>query len=212
MQKYDFLFKLQATNQYKQVMRQMKYSVLLLLSIAILGACSQRQNKKDEITQTPNNQVEFFKHFKKLEGRRYAGKEIFIAEGKDSWAALELEIYVREYTDTIIYIPFRVGDNKSRPWMIIMEKGNKLRFRHDHRHEDGTPEDLNLYGGYATEEGTSIKQFFPADEFTCKMLDRIRDNEWIVEFSEDLTKFYYSLRKKGELIITVEFDLSTPVE
>ena len=125
----------------------------------------------------------------------------------DSWEGLELEMFVRECTDSIIYVPFRVGNNTSRTWMIIMEDGNKLRYRHYHRHEDGTPEELNLYGGYSNKKGDAYQQIFPADEYACQMLDRICDNEWTAEFSSDLTTYSYSHRKAGNLIITVEFDL-----
>ncbi len=192
-------------------MKKYFYYTTLLFFVLTIVSCGQKQKKKSEIVQKPSAQIDFFEHFKQFEGKKFAGKETFIAENVDSWADLELEMYVREYNDTIIYIPFRVGDNTSRTWMMILEENNRLRFRHDHRHEDGTPEDLNLYGGYATDNGTSYKQVFPADEFTCQMLERICDNEWTAEFSEDLSKFYYSLRKKGELIITVEFDLTNPI-
>jgi hypothetical protein len=189
-------------------MKNFQNTTLFSLIILFTLSCNQNKDKNAEAS----NQVKFFNHFKSLEGKKFSGKEIFIAEGKESWKELELEMFVREFHDTIIYIPFRVGDNKSRTWMVMLENGNKLRFRHDHRHEDGTPEDLNLYGGYASDDGTAFKQIFPADEFTCKMLERICDNEWIAEFSDDLSKFYYSLRKKGELIITIEFDLTKPID
>jgi hypothetical protein len=174
-------------------------------------SCGQSPKKNNEVISTTSSQQEFYNHFKRLEGKKFAGKETYISDTANSWSKLELEMYIREFTDTVIYVPFRVGNNTSRTWMIILEEGSILRFRHDHRHEDGTPEDLNLYGGYATKDGTQFKQVFPADDFTCQMLERICDNEWTAEFSKDLSKFYYSLRKKGKLIITVEFDLTTPI-
>ncbi len=128
----------------------------------------------------------------------------------NSWANEELEMHIRESLDTIVYIPFRVGVNTSRTWMFIPENGEKLRFRHDHWHADGTPEDLNLYGGYATNNGTAFQQVFPADEYTCRMLQRVCDNEWTAEFSGNLSLFSYSLRKKGELVFKAEFDLTVP--
>jgi len=137
---------------------------------------------------------------------------VFVAEGVSSWADKELVMHVRECLDSIVYVPFRVGDNTSRTWMVIMEDGKRLRFRHDHRHEDGTPEDLTMYGGYARDNGTVFKQVFPADEFTCNMLDRVCDNEWTVEFSKDFSSYSYALRKAGELKIQIVFDLTKPLE
>ena len=191
---------------------KIKQVLLIAVSIFIVASCGSRQEVKEKQVEKVNPQADFFSHFKALEGKKFMGQEVFIAEGVSSWANLELEMHVRECHDTIVYIPFRVGDNTSRTWMVIMEEGNKLRFRHDHRHADGTPEDLTMYGGYGTDMGTGFKQIFPADEFTCEMLDRICDNEWTVEFSEDLSTYSYSLRKAGNLIIQVDFDLTRPVE
>jgi hypothetical protein len=192
----------------------MKISQLILIGsmAAILLSCGPRKEKNVVIETRTNPQVEFFNHFKNFEGKKFVGKEVFVAEGVSSWANLELVMDVRECLDTIVYVPFRVGDNTSRTWMVIMEGGERLRFRHDHRHEDGSPEDLTMYGGYGTDMGTGFKQIFPADEFTCNMLDRICDNEWMVEFSEDLSTYSYSLRKAGRLIIQVDFDLTNPLD
>jgi hypothetical protein len=177
-----------------------------------LFSCVEKSPKTQSKGHEINPQKEFFNHFKLLEGKKYAGKEVFIAEGMESWASLELIMHVREFTDTAVYIPFKVGNNSSRTWMLIMEGENTLRFRHDHRHDDGSPEDLNLYGGYGTKNGSAYKQVFPADDFTCNMLERICDNEWTVEFSEDLSVFSYSLRKARELIIQIDFDLKNAIQ
>jgi hypothetical protein len=188
------------------------YLSLITLTTLLFFSCAEKTSKSHSKEQEITPQKEFFNHFKLLEGKKFAGKEVFIAEGIDSWANLELEMYVREFADTIVYIPFRVGENTSRTWMLIMEGENTLRFRHDHRHDDGTPEDLNLYGGYGTNEGSAYRQVFPADDFTCQMLERICDNEWTVEFSEDISTYSYSLRKAGVLIIQIDFDLNNPIE
>lgn len=184
------------------------FSYLLVLSIFILN-CSNTNNNKPEKALSP--QIAFFNQFKKFEGKKFLGKQVFIANGMSSWAGEELEMFVRECTDTAVYVPFRVGNNTSRTWMFILENGETLRFRHDHRHADGTPENLNLYGGYATSSGTEFLQVFPADDFTSNMLERIKDNEWTVEFSENLNLFCYSLKKKGELVFKAEFNLSLPL-
>ena len=190
---------------------------LVSIAVVLFASCGQRQAKNDkqeqeqEQKQEQSAQVKFYNHFKTLEGKSFLGKEVFAGEGVNSWADLELVMTVRECLDTIAYIPFRVGDNTSRTWMVIMENGDKLRFRHDHRHADGTPEDLTMYGGYALDGGTPFKQIFPADEYTCNMLERICDNEWTVAFSEDLSTYSYSLKKEGNLVIQVDFDLTKPL-
>lgn len=184
----------------------MKKSLFLLTLLSIF-LISCKPATEQEITP----QQEFFNKFKELQGMRFMGTETYIKPGVESWAHLELEMYVRECTDSVVYVPFRVGDNHSRTWMFVMEEGDKLRFRHDHRHPDGTEEDNNLYGGYATDQGTEFKQIFPADEFTYSTLERRRHNIWSAWFSEDMSTFTYSLDVRGEHYITIEFDLTNPV-
>jgi len=120
-------------------------------------------------------------------------------------------MHVREFTDSVIYVPFRVGENTSRTWTIYREPDGRLRLRHDHRHDDGTPEELNLYGGYSADGSTALSQLFPADEFTCNMLERICDNEWNMMFDEELNTFSYILRKAGDMVIRIDFDLTTEI-
>lgn len=182
--------------------------IAIAVALAILAGCSAPTKKPEPNKENP--QEAFFARFKQFEGKKFFGKQTYIAEGMNSWDKEELEMFVRECNDSIVYIPFRVGANTSRTWMFMLEGEQTLRFRHDHRHADGTPEDLNLYGGYAANDGTSLSQVFPADDFTCKMLERICDNEWMVEFSEDLSLFTYSLKKKGALVFKAEFDLMKP--
>lgn len=176
---------------------------------AFIFSCNSPTQKTTEVEKTA--QDIFFERFADLEGKSFAGREVFICEGVDSWAALDLVMHVREFTDSVIYIPFRVGENTSRTWMIYRESDGRLRLRHDHRHSDGTPEELSLYGGYSADESTALSQLFPADEFTCNMLARICDNEWNMMFDEELTTFSYILRKAGDMVIRIDFDLTKEI-
>lgn len=181
---------------------------VLMVSILMIS-CGGSSPKVAEVEKT--DQDLFFERFKAMEGKSFAGKEVFIREGMNSWADLELVMHVREFQDSVVYIPFRVGDNTSRTWTLYREVDGRLRLRHDHRHDDGTPEDLTLYGGYTGEGSTNLSQLFPADEFTCKMLERICDNEWNMVFSDDLTTFSYILSKAGDMVIRIDFDLTSEI-
>ncbi len=189
----------------------MKHFFIYPLIAFILGlaSCNSAQEKSEQIAKTGEDI--FFERFKDIEGKSFSGKEVFIREDMESWAHLDLVMHVREYTDSIIYVPFRVGDNTSRTWTLYRESDGRLRLRHDHRHDDGTPEDLNLYGGYTGEGSTGVSQLFPADDFTCKMLRRICDNEWNMQFSDDLSTFSYILKKEGDKVIRIDFDLTSPL-
>jgi hypothetical protein len=185
------------------------YLFTALMISAFIISCNSPSQKVAEVEKTA--QDIFFERFKDLEGKSFAGREVFIREGVDSWAELDLVMHVREFTDSIIYVPFRVGENTSRTWTLYLEPDGRLRLRHDHRHPDGTPEELSLYGGYSGDGSTALSQLFPADEFTCNMLARICDNEWNMMFDEELTTFSYILRKAGDMVIRIDFDLTTEI-
>jgi hypothetical protein len=59
-------------------------------------------------------------------------------------------------------------------------------FRHDHRHPDGTPEELTLYGGYSDGTGTPFVQHFPADQYTVDLLSDTLDRQWNVVWMKTL--------------------------
>ena len=129
-------------------------------------------------------------------------------EGRESWEDKTMVMHVTVCDDDQIQIPFHMDQDQSRTWMFINEEG-QLRFRHDHRHEDGTPEDLTLYGGYAdTERGTAYKQVFPADEYTLEIHPRSQNSEWVVELKDNMSIFSYSLYSQGELLFEAHFDLT----
>jgi hypothetical protein len=181
---------------------------LLVVSSLIISCGGPVQQKTGELAEKTDQDV-FFDRFRELEGKKFAGKQVYIREDMDSWADFYLEMHVREFHENVIYLPFRVGENTSRTWTIYREPDNRLRLRHDHRHEDGTPEDLTLYGGYTVQGSDAFTQIFPADDYTCNMLPRICDNEWSMKFSEDLSTFTYILKKSGELVFQADFDLTT---
>jgi hypothetical protein len=180
--------------------------VLSVAFSALFLSCGGPVQQTAEVEKTGNDI--FFERFKEMEGKKFAGHQVYIREDMESWADLELVMHVREYHHNVVLIPFRVGENTSRTWMLYREADGRLRFRHDHRHEDGSPEDLTLYGGYTAPGSDGFKQIFPADDYTCNMLQAICDNEWTVMFSEELAAFTYILKKAGELIFQADFDLT----
>lgn len=192
-----------------------KMSLIMLLAILFIG-CSQsgRQAEDDHAvvgSKLKNVQEQaFLNNIAALCGQTFAGGETFIAEGRESWAQKQFIMHVTVCEDDHVYVPFHLDDDHSRTWMFLVEDG-RLRFRHDHRHEDGTPEDVTMYGGYADGEGSAFMQNFPADEYTCDMLPTSCNAEWRVIISEDLSTFTYQLLNFGELLFEGAFDISNPV-
>src|SRR3546814_10383398 len=78
-------------------------------------------------------------------------------------------MHIRHCTNDRIEIPFHIdglgpngGWDRSRTW-IVSRTGAGLRLKHDHRHADGTPHAVTLYGGDTADAGTAARQTFPVD-------------------------------------------------
>ena len=121
-----------------------------------------------------------------------------------------LVMHVRECTPDEIRIPFHVGGDRSRTWVLTRLDGG-FRLKHHHLHEDGAPDEVHLYGGESAADGTGEWQEFPADPFTAELIPAAAGNVWTVEVVPG-ELFAYALRREGtERAFRVEFDLTRPV-
>lgn len=129
----------------------------------------------------------------------------------DAFSGKTLTMYVRTCDDGTITIPFYVGEDKSRTWVLTMEDG-KIKLKHDHRHEDGSEDEITQYGGTSTNSGSANLQFFPADEETAELIGYAATNVWWITLDE--TTFTYNLKRIGteNPAFNVIFDLTNPVE
>jgi hypothetical protein len=152
----------------------------------------------------------FLDNLAELCGKSFRGKETYSAPGRESWANRSLIMHVLVCEQDSVHIPFHVDQDRSRTWKFIAEE-NGLRFRHDHRHADGTPEAVTLYGGYADGTGTEYMQKFPADKYTVDLLEDVLGREWRVILARDLSSMTYELHYSGKLMFAAEFDLRDPV-
>ncbi|ASB47988.1 hypothetical protein [Alkalitalea saponilacus] len=187
-------------------------TVLSLITLSwILVACStspgQDSQQSNSLSET---EQQFLDNLKSLCGQSFEGRETYTKDGRDSWADKRMVIFFTVCESDEVHIPFHIDDDTSRTWMFINDHGS-LRFRHDHRHPDGTPEDLTLYGGYSDGTGTPFRQSFPADQYTDNLLDDELDRVWNVILSDDLSTMTYELGYLGEIVFRAEFDLSNPL-
>lgn len=148
-------------------------------------------------------------------GHAYAGRIVANepAAADDAFAGKALVMHVRECTADEIRVPFHVGDDRSRTW-VITRTANGLRLKHDHRHQDGKPDKLTLYGGDTATPGTASRQEFPVDAeskalFAREGLTVSLTNVWAMEIDAG-RRFVYELARPGRLF-RVEFDLTEPV-
>jgi hypothetical protein len=137
-----------------------------------------------------------------------------VTEADSAFAGQRLVMHVRECMDDEVRVPFHVGDDHSRTWLITRLDDGRLRLKHDHRHEDGSEDVLTQYGGESVLPPVSARVEFPADQFSKDLFERegipvSMDNIWIMEVTD--TTFTYALTRPNRLF-EVTFDLTEPVD
>ncbi|MBW6499515.1 MAG: hypothetical protein K0B09_14090 [Bacteroidales bacterium] len=188
----------------------------LPLLLVILAACgTQPRQAAEESIETASkfdSQIHqaFVNNLASLCGQTFLGEQVYRSHHGASWADKKLVMHVTVCEEDKVFIPFHLDDDHSRTWMFVAEDG-KLRFKHQHLHEDGTPEEGSMYGGYADDRGTAFVQYFPADEYTGQVIEGGAGNVWIVSLAEDLSSYSYRLDRDGEKRLEIRFDLTQPV-
>lgn len=161
----------------------------------------------------PTPQQQFFDQIKAYCGQAFAGKLVKSNDSDKDMLSKSLVMHVRECSDSELKVPFHVGDDHSRTWVITKtEQG--LRLKHDHRHADGTSDKVTMYGGDTATPGTATKQAFPADQhsktmFAANNMQASSGNTWFVEIIPGKV-YRYGLKREGREF-EVEFDLTKPV-
>ena len=149
-------------------------------------------------------------------GKAYAGKVVTTDAADADFAGKALVMHVRECRPGEVRIPFHVGSDRSRTWVVTRTAAG-LRLKHDHRHEDGSADALTNYGGDTAMPGTAVRQEFPADGeskamFTAGGRSVSNANVWAIDVGDAL--FAYELRRPpgpGQRFFRVEFDLRRPI-
>ncbi|MDA8621250.1 hypothetical protein N9L48_01260 [Psychrosphaera sp.] len=144
--------------------------------------------------------------------KAFEGKVVVDSEPSPAFAK-KLVMHVRKCSDTQLQIPFHVGDDASRTW-IITKTGSGLSLKHDHRKPDGSHDPLTMYGGHTTDAGFNNVQSFPADQYSKELFVKAGvpqsvGNTWEMFVYEN--KFAYRLIRKGRAF-RVEFDLTQPIK
>jgi len=197
--------------------RTMSYPlILLLIGLAINSGSAHAVNIKHS-DALPSEQLTFFDKLKQHCGKAYLGKLLANVEhGKDlqekDFSESPLIMYVRRCSQQQLQIPFYVGDDASRTW-LLSKTTKGLRLQHDHRYQDGAPSKSTMYGGHTDSSGSVNKQSFPVDQFSIELFKKLDyhesvTNTWFMQVTEQ--KFTYELIRDGREF-TVEFDLTQPI-
>ena len=155
----------------------------------------------------------FFARLQGLCGQAFAGRLVTSDAADRELAGQPLVMHVRTCSADTVRIPFHVGEDRSRTW-VISRTPPGLRLKHDHRHADGSEDALTQYGGDTAGPGTAGRQEFPADAFSRDLFVRegipqSAANVWAVEVEPGRT-YAYELRRPGRHF-RAEFDLARPV-
>ena len=160
--------------------------------------------------QTEPPSTVFWKELEKLCGKAFAGTVVAAPADDTTFKDKTLVMHVRACEKDRIRIPFMVGENRSRTW-VLTRREDRLMLRHDHRHEDGKPDTVTMYGGSATSVGMPARQMFPADQDTVNTLPAAATNVWWIDLVPG-EHFSYNLRRMGsERYFSIKFDLKNPI-
>ncbi|GAA0859688.1 hypothetical protein GCM10009114_34110 [Aliiglaciecola litoralis] len=130
----------------------------------------------------------------------------------DAFANKTLIMHVRRCNENQLQVPFHVGDDASRTWLIT-KTGSGLSLKHDHRHKDGSEDALTQYGGHTLDGGWPQVQSFPADQYSKNLfvdaqIPQSIGNTWQMFIYPKV--FTYRLIRQGREF-RVDFDLTKPI-
>ncbi|WP_217538425.1 hypothetical protein [Stenotrophomonas sp. GbtcB23] len=194
------------------------YKFLPLAAASLLAACGgQRDSVAHDVAMAPADA--FLAAVAAHCGKAFEG-HIAVNEpkgaGPDPFDGKRLVMHVRGCDDAshTLRIPFHVGDDHSRTW-VLSRTDTGLRLKHDHRHADGSPDAVTMYGGDSAPPGTAQRQSFPVDADSVAMfrkagMEASVTNTWAMEIEPDKT-FVYELTRPGGRRFQVVFDLAHPV-
>jgi len=206
----------------------------ILGSALILAGCNQPADDAANQAAEAMPQEAFFAALSTHCGKAYSGSLVSEDAADADFVGAEMVMYVSDCSKEQIAVPFHVkldGEewDRSRTWLITRTEDG-LRLKHDHRHEDGEPDAVTMYGGDTAPgdegAGTARAQSFPVDDFSIEMFEREGldvsvTNVWTVEVDPAGTpdgRYIYQLKRTVESgapeprLFRVEFDLAQEVE
>jgi hypothetical protein len=178
---------------------------IALLGLLALAGCAV-------VPRSAPAQEQFYARLRALCGHAYEGRVVSNEAADREMAAARLVIQVRSCSDDRLTIPFHVGTDHGRVWIVSRTPAG-LHLRHEHRRPDGSEETVSGYGGDSTGPGNPRRQEFAADQPSRDLFVRENapasiTNVWAIEIVPG-RMLAYQLRRPGRFF-RAEFDLSRP--
>ncbi len=189
---------------------------LAMLAFVVFAGATAGISQTVAAKAEPAN-VTFWNNLQKLCGQAFSGAIVADTSPSPDFTGKSMVMHVRSCAKDRIRIPFFVGEDKSRTW-VLTRKGNRIELKHDHRHKDGEPDSVTMYGGTSTNTGMATRQFFPADDETVRVVappagnaPSAAANVWWIDLVPG-EYFVYNLRRLGsDRLFSVKFDITKTV-
>lgn len=204
-------------------LRRMTRHIAALALMPLLAACASVPAPR----ATPQDR--FWQALSAHCGKAYAGRMASDEAADADMRGAAMAMHVRKCSATRIEVPFHVQRadgswDRSRTWIFTRTGTGPsagLRLKHDHRHEDGSPDTMTMYGGDTASPGTAREQSFPVDEESKALFRRegrevSLTNVWRVAVDPPGTPgaaFVYRLHREppNARDFRVAFDLTRPI-
>ena len=189
--------------------RLMHFRLPIIALALILTACAR-------VAPADLSAGAFLEKFAPYCGQAYQGQIVSDDPEDEAWRSETVIAELETCTDENLRIPVYVGDDFSRTWLIGLNDDGRLALRHQHLHEDGTPDAITMYGGKSSGASDATRQVFPADRKTMDLFEaqdipESKANIWAMEIDPDAQMLAYELKRPNRYF-RIEFDLSKPVE
>lgn len=190
--------------------RPMSILMVLVGLVALVGCASPQVSHQ----AAGDPQAQFFARLHGLCGQNFAGRVVSTDAADADFRDKALIMRVRDCSADEIGIPFAVGEDRSRRW-VITRTASGLRLKHDHRDPQGEIHGYHMYGGDTVGPGTTTRQEFPVDQesiaqFIAGGATVSTTNVWAMEVHPGQV-FAYELRRPEGRFFRVEFDLAHPL-
>ena len=188
--------------------------LVLLALLPLLAACrpsAPTPTRATPVAPLAPPQEAFWRSLSALCGQAFGGGVVNSNPGDSLFVRSTLRIHVRQCTDSEIRIPFHVGANRSRTWVVTRTPAG-LHLAHDVRRPNGKEERISGYGGGSRGAGAAERQYFSADTASTRIMPSTRGTLWTLELLPG-QRLAYEVRKEGtDRYLRIEFDVAHPMD